>query len=106
MGTEQDLDYGNQLLEEMRPFVEFLAEGGLTKKIIKHHLSNLWLLGGEIIRDVSLYNEYSTPASEKIRHSVGPDGGPYCRHLDSESEMKSFDSTCRNLHNYLEEKNR
>ena len=106
MGTEQDLDYGNQLLEEMRPFAEFLAEGALAKKTIKRHLSNLRLLGGEILRDVSLYNEYPTPASEKLRQSVGPDGGPYCRHLDSESEMKSFDSTCRQLHKYLEEKNR
>jgi len=106
MGTEQDLDYGMRLLEEMRPFAEFLAEGGLAKKTIKRHLTNLWLLGGEIIRHVSLYDEYSTPASEKLRQSVGSDGGPYCRHLDSEAEMKSFDSACRKLHKYLEEKNR
>jgi hypothetical protein len=28
METEQDLDYGKHLLEAMRPFAEFLAEGG------------------------------------------------------------------------------
>ena len=106
MGTEQDFDYGKQLLESMRPFAEFLAEAGLAKKTIKRHLTNLWLLGGEIIRDVSLYSEYSTSAPEKLRQSIGPDGGPYCRHLDSEAEIKSFDGTCRKLHNYLEDKSR
>ena len=106
MGTEQDLDYGKRLLEEMRPFAEFLAEVGLAKNTVKRHLSNLWFLGGEIIRDVRLNKEYSAPPCEKIRQSVGFDGGPYCRHLDSETGMKSFDSTCRKLHKYLEEKNR
>lgn len=103
MGVDEDLVYGKHLLEEMRPFAEFLAESGLTKKTIKRHLTNLWLLGGEIIRNVSLYEEYSIPASEKLRDSICPDGGPYCRHLDSEEEMRSFDSTCRKLHKYLKE---
>ena len=105
MGTKQDLDYGQHLLEAMRPFAEFLLESGLAKKTVKRHLTNLWLLGGEIIRNVSLYKEYSTPASEKLRHAIGPDGGPYCRHMYSEAEMNSFDSTCRKLHKYLEGKN-
>lgn len=105
MGTEQDLDYGKRLLEVMQPFAEFLAESGLAKKTKTGHLTKLWFLGGEIIRDVSLYEEYSTPASEKLRESVGPEGGPYCRHLDSGAEKKSFDSTCRKLHKFLEESN-
>jgi hypothetical protein len=106
MGTEQDFEYGKQLLEALRLFAEFLAEGGLAKKTIKRHLTNLWLLGGEIIRDVSLYSEYSTSASEKLRQSVGPDGGPHCRDLNRAAEMESFDSTCRKLHKYLEDQSR
>jgi hypothetical protein len=35
MGTEQDFEYGKQLLEAMRPFAESLAEGGLARKTIK-----------------------------------------------------------------------
>jgi len=101
MGIEPDLDYGKQLLEEFRPFAEFLAKGGFKEKTATRHLSNLWLLGGEIIRDVSINSEYNVPASEKLRRSIGTDGGPYCRHLDSEAEIKSFDSTCRKLHKYL-----
>jgi hypothetical protein len=93
MGTKEDLDYGKRLL----------AEGRLAKKTVKRHLSNLWLLGGEIIRDVSLHREYFSQACERLSKSVGPDGGRYCRHLDSESELRSFDSTCRKLHKYLED---
>jgi hypothetical protein len=102
MGIEQDLEYGKDLLEIMRPFAEYLAKSNLTKKTVSKHLTNLWLLGGEIIRNVSLYEEYSTSALKKLKGSVGSDGGPYCRHINSEAEMRSFDSTCRKLHKYLE----
>ena len=103
MGIESDLDYGKQLLEELRPFAEFLVEGGLSKKTVKRHLSNLWLLGGEIIRDVSLNVEYSIPALEKLMQSVGTNGGPYCRHLANDTEIDYYDGTCRKLHKYLAE---
>jgi hypothetical protein len=106
MGIKKDLEYGKQLLEAMRPFAESLAEDGLAKKTIKKHLTNLWLLGGEVIRNVSLYDEYSIPASEKLKQSIGPDGGPYCRHLNSEAELESFDATCRKLHKFLEQRTR
>ena len=101
MGIGPDLDYGKQLLEELQLFAEFLAESGLSKKTVKTHLSNLWLLGGEIIRGVGMNSEYSIPASEKLRNAIGTDGGPCCRHLDGEAEINSFDSTCRKLHKYL-----
>jgi len=102
MCVKKDLEYGEQLLEAMRPFAEHIVEGDLARKTIKRHLTNLWLLGGEIIRNVGLYDEYSIPASEKLRKSVGSDGGPYCRHLNTEYELESFDSTCRKLHKFLE----
>jgi len=101
MGDEKDFEYGQKLLEVMRPFAESLANSNLTQKTIKKHLSNLWLLGGEIIRDVNMEDEYSLSAFKKLRSTVGEDGGPYSRHLNNESEIKSFDSTCRKLHNFL-----
>ena len=57
--NEQDLEYGKELLDAMRPFAESIAEGALAKKTMKRHLTNLWLLGGEIVRDAGL-NERST----------------------------------------------
>ena len=101
MGIEPDLEYGKRLLEDIRPFAEDIAVSGLSKKTVKRHLSNLFLLGGEIIRGVSMDEEYSVPASEKLRGSVWLDGGPSCRHLHSEAEIKSFDSTCNKLYKFL-----
>ncbi len=102
MGLQEDVLYGQGLIKVMRPFVEHLIAGGLKDKTIRNHMGNLWLLGGEIIRDVSIYDEYDVPPDRKLRASVGSDGGPYCRHLDTESEMRSFDATCRKLHKFFE----
>jgi len=106
MGIDPDLDYGRQLLEEFRPFAESLSESGLTPKTAKRHLTNLWFLGGEIIRDVSLFNEYSIPAHDKLMQSIDTEGGPVCWHLDSEPEIKSYDSTCRKFYKYLKERSK
>lgn len=100
--VREDVAYGQGLLPPMRAFIVHLISKGLTRKTIRRHIDNLWLLGGEIIRDVSNYNEYDTPPIEKLRESIGTDGGPYCRHIDSESALSSFDSTCRKLHRFLE----
>jgi len=103
MGLDEDVEYGKDLLAVFRSFVEHLIGTGLKKKTIRYHMHNLWLLGGEIIRDVSLYEEYSIPALDKLKDSVDLDGGPLCRHLTTEAEMKSFDATCRKLHKFLEQ---
>ena len=44
------------------PFLLHLAESGLSKRTIQNHVDNMWLLGGEIIRDVN-----EDPFSEKGR---------------------------------------
>jgi hypothetical protein len=99
--VEEDIPYGKSLLAAMRPFVLHLIAKGLAKKTIRNHMSNLWLLGGEIIRDVGINEEYDIPPEEKLRQSVDEEGGPYCRHLDSENDMRSFDATCRKLYKFL-----
>jgi hypothetical protein len=33
--------------------------------------------------------------------NIGLDGGPYCRHLETEAELDSFDATCRKLFKFL-----
>lgn len=103
IGIEPDLNYGRQLLEAFLPFAESLLENGLTPKTVKRHLTNLFFLGGEIIRDVSLFNEYSIPAHNKLMQSIDTEGGPVCRHLNSEQEIKVYDGTCRKLYKYLKE---
>jgi hypothetical protein len=103
MGVDKDLPYGEPLLAVIRPFAEDLIARGLKRRTIQRHLEYLWLLGGEIIRDVGMDDQYDIPPVRRIREAVGLDGGPYCRHLYSEQEMHFFDVTCRKLHKFLEQ---
>lgn len=100
-GLPEDLAYGNAILKIIRPFIEHLISKGLTKKTISRHMDNLWLLGGEIIRDVSLYEEHDIPALQKIKNSINSCGDLYCRHLSSENAQTSYDATCKKLHQFL-----
>src|SRR5271165_2917455 len=53
MGEEKDLSLGRRLVECFMPFLLHLTESGLSKRTIQNHVDNIWLLGGEIIRDVN-----------------------------------------------------
>jgi len=46
--------------------------------------------------------EDDVPPLAKLLECVDSDGGPLCRHIDSEWALKSFDATCRRLHKFLE----
>ena len=100
-GVEEDIPYGQGLVAVMRPFVLHLIDNGLARKTIRKHMDYLWLLGGEIIRDVGMDEEYDIAPEEKLRQSVDEEGGPYCRHLDSKNDMRAFDATCRKFHKFL-----
>jgi hypothetical protein len=52
MGLEKDLPPGEALVVCFRPFIEHLASSSLSPKTIRRHVDNLWMLGGEIIRDL------------------------------------------------------
>jgi hypothetical protein len=101
MGLEKDLPPGEELVACLRPFIEHLGSSNLSPKIIRRHADNLWILGGEIIRDLNY-----TPSLRKVRaqrllrDAVHADGGPLI-HNGSEEEQRSFDSTCRKLHHFL-----
>jgi hypothetical protein len=103
-GEDKDIPYGEGLIVLFRPFIQSLIDHGWSKSTIRNHIDNLWLLGGEIIREVNDGNEYRRfIPRQKLWDSIGPEGGPYCRHLDSEEESRSFDATCRKLYKYLME---
>jgi len=53
MGEEKDLPPGRKLIECFTPFLMHLATSGLSKRTIQNHVDNMWLLGGEIIRDLN-----------------------------------------------------
>jgi hypothetical protein len=101
MGLEKDLPAGEQLVAHLRPFIEHLASSSLSLKTIRRHVDNLWLLGGEIIRDLH-YNPSlrKRPTDQLLRSAIHEDGGPLI-HNGSEEDQRSFDSTCRKLHHFL-----
>src|SRR5216683_21261 len=53
MGLEKDLPPGEELVVCFRPFIEHLASSSLSSKTLRRHVDNLWILGGEIIRDLN-----------------------------------------------------
>jgi hypothetical protein len=106
MGLEKDLTPGEQLLAFFRPFIEHLASLGLSPKTIRNHVDNLWMLGGEIIRDLNDDPSLIKVAADRLLSNViHADGGPLI-HSDSEETQRSFDSTCRRLYRFVRQPQR
>jgi len=100
-GVRRDIPYGQALLAIMRPFAAHLIATGLTKRTIRRHMDNLWLLGGEVIRRVSENDWHDVPPLAALLECIDSSGGPYCRHIDSEYALDSFDATCRKFYRFL-----
>jgi hypothetical protein len=97
MGLEKDLPPGEQLLACFRPFIEHLAASSLSPKTVHKHIDNLWMLGGEIIRDLNQDPSLRKVAAYRLLGDVvHADGGPLI-HNGSEEAQRCFDSTCRKL---------
>ena len=101
MGVEEDLPPSRRLVECFMPFLLHLAESGLSKKTIQNHVDNMWVLGGEIIRDLNEDPSLrKVAAATLIANVIHQDGGPLI-HNGWEDEQRSFDSTCRKFHCFL-----
>lgn len=102
---EGDNQKGAEIVAALKGFAESLVELGLAPTTIRRHVNNLWLLGGEIICELNFeQDQREKTASELLEDSVDDEGGPYCRYLETEAEMKSFDATCKKLNAYLEKR--
>ena len=71
MGLEKDLPPGEELVACFRPFIEHLASSSLSSKTIRRHVDNLWILGGEIIRDLILNGVPMFGAFFKVVGKIG-----------------------------------
>jgi hypothetical protein len=106
MGLEKDLPPGEELVACFRPFIEHLASSSLSSKAIRRHVDNLWILGGEIIRDLNYTPSLRKVTAQRLlREAIHADGGPLI-HNGSEEEQHSLDATCRKLHRFLSEPSR
>jgi hypothetical protein len=101
-GEERDIIPGEQIVAVFTPFLLNLLAQGLSRKTRNLHRDNLWLLGGEIIRDIN-----ETPKLRKravgdlIREVIADDEGPLIHGCVSEQEQRSFDSTCKKLNRFM-----
>ena len=101
MGEEKDLPAGRRLVQCFMPFLLHLTESGLSKRTIQNHVDNMWVLGGEIIRDVNNDPSLRKLSAQRLVHNaIDEEGGPLL-HNGWEDEQRSFDSTCRKFHRFL-----
>ena len=102
MGLDDDIPPGEQLVVCFRPFLEFLAASDLTPKTIQRHVDNVWVLGGEFIRDLHYQPKMrKRPVRQRLLEII-VDGGPLLYH-GGEDEQRSFDATCRKLRRFMEQ---
>ena len=106
MGFEKDILPGQQLVGCFQLFCERLLTTNLTRKTVHKHINNLWLLGGEVIRDLNEDGKLrKIPIDQLLLQILDEDGGPLI-HNGSEEEQRSFDSTCRKLYSFLADRTR
>jgi hypothetical protein len=103
MGLEKDLPPGEQLLSLFCPFLEYLVASDLSPKTIQKHVDNMWMLGGEFIRDLNDDPPLRKHPVEQHLLKMIVYGGPLLHH-GSEDQQMSFDSTCRKFRRFLTEK--
>jgi hypothetical protein len=103
-GFDKDVPYREGIIQIYKPFVDELLSR-LSLKTVTRHMDNLWLLGGELIRKINMAPELrKKDPMDLIMDNVDETGGPYCRHIDSEEEMRVYEATCRKLFKFLRER--
>lgn len=95
---------GQKIVACFTPFLQHLLGLNLSRKTLRLHRDNLWLLGGELIRDLWMSPELrKQPIEALVALAVDEEGGPLLSRHESEEEQRSFDSTCRKFHKFLQE---
>jgi hypothetical protein len=95
MGLEKDL-----APTLFRAFLEHLAASNLSPKTIQKHVDNMWVLGGEFIRDLHNDPSLRNKPVDRILLRMIEYGGPLLYH-GGEDQQRSFDSTCRKFRRFL-----
>jgi hypothetical protein len=99
---DPDIPPGERIVQFLTPFLLHLLEQKLATKTLRKHRDNIWLLGGEVIRE--RYEDdklMKLPVDQLIINMVDDDGGPFIYPRITESEQESFDATCRKLYRFL-----
>ena len=96
-----DIAVGQQIVQQLTPFLLHLLGQGLAKATVSRHRDNLWTLGGELIRRRYDNDELARlDAKDAIGQLIGSDGGPLMWPRITEAEQDSLDATCRKLERF------
>ena len=102
MGIKKDLGYGKKLLPFMEKFIHSLMAQGLSRKILKEYVDWVWLLGGRIIKEVSIYKEYKRDPAQKLMDAVQGGGClPEGHEGMSKGELESLARMCGQFEGFL-----
>jgi hypothetical protein len=106
MYEERDLSPGQQVVDYFKPFLRHLLRSELSRKTLRKHRDNLWLLGGELILDLHEGPRLrKQPIDCVVRAALDDQGGPLISSGASEDQQRSFDMTCRKFHRFLKDRN-
>ena len=106
MGFPKDIPPGEKMVAYFKPFIEHLIRLNLSRETIRKHVENLWILGGEIIRDLNETPSLRKVTVEDLVFDVLNEEGPLLYHCDSEAQQRSFESTCRKFRRFLQQQSR
>ncbi len=102
MIDQPDRTMGKAIVTVLTHFIEHLIKQGLTKRTIKRHVDNLWVLGGEIITDINWDESLGKlSAKDLVINAIDEEGGPLLRNPLDPEDQKPFDSTCKKLYKFL-----
>jgi hypothetical protein len=100
-GTAADEAVGRALVLRLRPFMRCLHEQKLAAKTVRRHLDNLWVIGGEIIRQIGYDpTERVEPANDLLLEAIAGGEAPLV-HDFTDGHQASLDSTARKLRHFL-----
>jgi hypothetical protein len=98
----RDIPPGLRIVECFKPFLRDMLALSLSRKTLRRHRDNIWVLGGEVISRLQMYSGLRRrPVEQVVLDLIGDDGGPLLSHGQSEAEQRSFDATCRKLFHCL-----
>ena len=96
-GTHEDEPVGRRLVAALQLFMTHLQHQGLSSRTLRRHLDNLWLIGGEIIRQL----DYDPTLRDKPTHALLleaiQDGDARLVRDLTEEQQAALDATARKL---------
>lgn len=107
IGFGEDLNVGNRIIKEYLPFIEHLVGRQLARSTIKKYMSDLGVLGSEIISRIHLYEDQRNWSAKQILLFYIDDSGgpfPHCWNPDKfiqQRYISAYNSVCRQLYKYL-----